>query len=165
MAYLYRILLKRGQKRPGVSCDVTIPRGGLNTPIYSLLCRWIMEIKEQRKLPQVTVNKIIEDFSEFCENNITKLGEEVMEKIKSAGISSEIPGLAELFSSQSQYCQPFAGLDTTYRQLAFYRQHFKLVVRKHNIPTHHVYNSFYRNLSQLNWEKDMSGKAVDQKEN
>lgn len=89
-----------------------------------------MKIKEQRKLTQLTVNEIIQDFSDYCENHVAKLGEEVLAKLESAGITTEIPGLAELFTSPSPFCQPFAGLDTTYRQVAFYTKHFNLVVRK-----------------------------------
>lgn len=89
-----------------------------------------MKIKEQRRLPQSTVNEIVGDVSELCANNVAILGEEVFKLLKSAGITTEVPGLRELFNPSSRYCQPFDGLNTTYLQMSFYRKHFKLVVSK-----------------------------------
>ena len=86
-----------------------------------------MKIKEQRKLTQSTVNEII-CFTEFCTNNVTRLGEEVLRKLSEAGITEDIPGLLELFYHTSKYCQPFDGLGTSYRQMIYYRKHFHLVV-------------------------------------
>lgn len=88
-----------------------------------------MKIKEMRKLTQQTTNEILDDVSEICTATVSKLGDEVFERLQSAGVTpSEIPGLTELFNSSSPYCKPFDGLDTHYRQMCFYKKHFDLIV-------------------------------------
>lgn len=39
-----------------------------------------------------------------------------------AGIDTNIAGLSDLFSTQSAYANPFAGLETQYLQLKFYKR-------------------------------------------
>ena len=90
---------------------------------------WILKLKERRKLTQVTLDEVLHDVTELCTDLVTLLGESVMELLKSAGVSLEcVPGLQELFAEDSDFCKPFKNLDTHYKQLAFSRAHFNLVV-------------------------------------
>lgn len=92
-------------------------------------CRWILKIKEKRKLTQQTLSEILGDVSEFCANRIAKLSESVFTKLQSAGVTpNDIPGFIDLFDSSSPFCRPFDGLDTYFHQMSFYRDHFKLIV-------------------------------------
>lgn len=88
-----------------------------------------MKIKEVQKLTQQSVTDILGNVTELCSEIISSLGQEVSTKLNAAGIiASDIEGLNELFESTSCYCQPFEGLTTYYRQVAFYKEHFNLVV-------------------------------------
>ena len=90
---------------------------------------WILKLKERRKLTEVTPDEVLHDVTQLCTDLVTLLGESVMELLKSAGVSMErVPGLQELFAEDSDFCKPFKNLDTHYKQLAFSRAHFNLVV-------------------------------------
>ena len=92
--------------------------------------RWILKLKETRILTQESVNCVLKDVTTLCISTVAELGEEVASKLQQSGVSiADIPGLQQLFSPQSLYARPFDGLDTYYRQVEFFKTHFKLVVR------------------------------------
>ncbi len=90
---------------------------------------WILKVKEKRKLTQSTLEEILQDVTELFTDLVTQLGERVAATLQSAGRTAvEIPGLLELFSDKSEFCQPFQHLNTYHRQLSFYRANFNFVV-------------------------------------
>lgn len=78
---------------------------------------------------QVAVDGTLEDVTELCTGIVMQIRDVVKARLSSAGVEIEsITGLSEIFAEDSEFCQPFHNLDTYYRQLAFYRAHFSLVV-------------------------------------
>ena len=91
--------------------------------------KWILKLKETKKLTQSSVDSILEDATELCATTVSELGFRVESLLNTAGIRfNDIPGLREIFAPTSPYCNPFDGLDTYHRQLSFYRKHFNFVV-------------------------------------
>lgn len=100
------------------------------------LCMWIMKLKEVRKLTQQSVNCILGDVTDLCDDIVTRMQRDITLRLQSAGITpadadadADVPGLSDLLDSSTPLCRPFDGLDTYYRQVAFMKKHLKLVVR------------------------------------
>ena len=92
--------------------------------------QWILKSKETLKLTQVATNTLLENVTELCTSTVV---EEVKTVLQSSGIDpSSINGLEALFCSSSPYCRPFDGIDTYYRQVAYYKEHLNFVVRQYN---------------------------------
>ena len=90
---------------------------------------WILKLKEGRKLSQSATEEILSDVTEMCSNLINCLGEDLYKLLNSMNINpDDIPGLKDLFKEESQYTQPFRGIDTFYLQMSYYRSHLKFVV-------------------------------------
>ena len=91
--------------------------------------RWILRVKEGRKLTQSCIEELLGDVTDMCSYTVSQLGTQVSSLLRDAGIKmDDIPGLNELFQPGSSYCQPFCQLETQHRQLAFYTSHFNYVV-------------------------------------
>lgn len=96
------------------------PNKKLNTAL------WIMKMKEKQKLTQLSLDKMLHEITELC---IAELGESVKTVIETAGLQvADIPGLEELFTPSSSYCNPFADLDTCHKQISFYADQLNLIV-------------------------------------
>ena len=91
---------------------------------------WILKLKETRLLPQSTLDGILEDVSLLFTSLIADLSSTLAKRLEENDIDHEtILGFTQLFDESSAYCRPFDGLDTRYRQLSFFKEHFNLVVR------------------------------------
>lgn len=91
---------------------------------------WIPKLKETQKLTQVSVDSVLQDVSELCTVTVGELGTAVKSAIESAGLQfNNIPGLPELFTPSSPFCQPFRGLSTYQQQLTHYKNDLNFVVR------------------------------------
>ena len=90
---------------------------------------WILKLKEKRKLTQLTLEEILEDVTELCSNLLVDLEQHVSSALACVGVKiDDVPGLSTLFSSESEFSQPFKHLNTYHHQLAFYRENFHFVV-------------------------------------
>ena len=102
------------------------------TPLYKRKkhgATWILKIQETHKLPQSTMEQILKDVTGFFEDLLVDLLDDVNDCLVNADVDpNQIPGLVELFSAESAYANPFAGLDTQYSQLKFYKEVFGFVV-------------------------------------
>lgn len=110
------------------SCAATQPTQCMNKRNTAM---WVLRLKETQKLTQTCVDSMLQDITELCTVTVSELGGAVDSILQSAGINMHnIPGLCEVFTHSSSFCRPFDGLDTYYRQLAFYKSHLKFVVSK-----------------------------------
>ena len=90
---------------------------------------WILKVQEMYKLPQSTMESILDDVTGLFQDLLMDLCDEVKSVLAKADIAhSDVPGLLDLFASTSSYAQPFAGLNTKHLQLKFYEENFDLVV-------------------------------------
>ena len=92
---------------------------------------WILKVKEGHKLPQSTMNSILNDLTEFNRLLLQDLHSVVIQKIRSAGLDPDtVPGLSEVFDPNSLYGKPFQGLETQYLQQKYFRENFSMVVSR-----------------------------------
>lgn len=91
----------------------------------------LLKLKEVHKLTQVTLQGIVDDVTDLCQNRLSAIHSAVNLAITNAGLSpSDIEGLKDIFDSDNEFAQPFFGLETQYQQFKFYKENFKFVVRK-----------------------------------
>lgn len=89
---------------------------------------WILKVQETYKLPQSTMELILKDVTGLFQDILVDLFNEHV--LTNSSINhTDINGLSALFSENSIYARPFAGLETQYSQLKFYREEFNFVVR------------------------------------
>ena len=74
---------------------------------------WILKVQESYQLPQSTMEKIVSDMTGLFQDLLLDLNDDVKSCLSKAGIG-DVPGLAEKFSLQSSYANPFEGLLSQY---------------------------------------------------
>lgn len=89
---------------------------------------WILKVQETHGIPQSTMMEIIKDVTGFVQDLLVDLYSDVKSVLTSAGITNDVPGLQELFNSESTYAHPFQGLESPYKQLKFLKEVFNFVV-------------------------------------
>ncbi len=92
--------------------------------------RFVLKTKETHRLTQTVMNSIIEDTTSFSQIMLGELHYATTEKLTAAGVNPQIIGsLAPLFRDSGKFGRPFQGLETTYRQMKYFQQHFNFKVR------------------------------------
>ena len=90
---------------------------------------WILKVQETYKLPQSTMELILKDITGFIQDMLIDLYEDVGTILADAGINcTTVAGLSFLFSSDSTFATPFAGLESHHCQMKFYKESMGLVV-------------------------------------
>ena len=91
----------------------------------------LLQLKEVHKLTQASLQGIIDNVTELCQNHLSAIHCAVTQAITNAGLSpNDIEGLNDIFSTDNEFGRPFFGLETQHQQFKFYRENFKIVVRK-----------------------------------
>ncbi len=97
--------------------------------LQSYAATWILKTREVYKLTQSAVNNIIQDVTALAQFLQDKARSAVEEVLSNAGVaSSQIPDLQTVFNPDGPFGRPFRGLESTYQQTKYYREHFGLVV-------------------------------------
>ena len=92
--------------------------------------RFILKTKETHRLTQTAMNSVIEDTTSFSQIMLGELHYAATEKLTAAGVNPQIIGsLAPLFRDSGEFGRPFQGLETTYQQMKYFKQHFNFIVR------------------------------------
>ena len=100
---------------------------------------WILKVQETYKLPQSTMTEILKDVTSFIQDMLDDLYNDVKTTLSDAEIDcATIPGLPLLFGPDSKYATPFAGLETQYSQLKFYRDALEYIVSMFKAQFSHV---------------------------
>ena len=87
---------------------------------------FLLKLKEHRRISQVAIDDIVEDWDGLFSHSVQRLHARVREKLASAGIEiSSIDGLQEVFE---EVPSPFDGLETRHKQEKFYTETLGLVV-------------------------------------
>ena len=90
---------------------------------------WILKLKEEKGLPQSTLDEVLSGVTELCNDIVSHLRDELHKVLNSAKLSpSDIPGFDYILSDDSPYTNPFRNLQTHHLQMAYYRKDFNLVV-------------------------------------
>ena len=78
---------------------------------------------------QFSTSSCISSCTFFSQVHFRALRSEAMERLTSCGIpTASLDCLENLFDEESSYMHPFSEVDTVHKQLAFYRNHFNLIV-------------------------------------
>ena len=88
---------------------------------------FILKLKEARRVSQVVVDDVVEELSGLFEHSFERLKAGISSTLATAGVDVEYLGnhLDNVFSEVSQ---PFANLETRYKQEKYFREHLGLVV-------------------------------------
>lgn len=90
---------------------------------------WILKLKEEKRLPQSTVDEVLSGVTELCSDIVLHLRDELHKVLNSAKLNpSDIPGFEDVLSDDSPYTNPFRTLQTQHLQMGYYRKEFNLVV-------------------------------------
>ena len=101
-------------------------------PLQEAAARFILKTKETHRLTQTVMNSVIHDVTIFSQVMLGELHYATTKKLEEAGVDQQIiSSLAPLFQESSKFGQPFEGLQTAYRQMKYFQQHFNFVVRVH----------------------------------
>ncbi len=90
---------------------------------------WILKVKEKYKLPQVAMQGIIQDVTRLFQVYLGDLHSTVVQELTTSQVDADtISTISPLFEEGGAYGQPFRGLDTEHRQLAYFRDKFAMIV-------------------------------------
>ena len=87
--------------------------------------KFILKIREQYRMPQSTLDKVVEDFKGIWTVSQESMREEVKSKLEKKLCETDVAEIMKSFDSSF----PLRGLETEYRQLQYYKQHFNYLVR------------------------------------
>lgn len=97
--------------------------------VQEAAAKFILKTKETHRLMQTVMNSVIQDTTTFMQVMLGDLHYATTEKLAAAGVDPQIIGsLAPLFQDSGRFGQPFRGLETTYRQMKYFRLHFRFIV-------------------------------------
>ena len=87
---------------------------------------FLMKLKEQRRVSQVTVDDIVSGFEGLLQQTVSRARAGVRAKLAEQGIDPvNVAGLDEVFE---EILHPFDGLETAYKQEKYFRDSLGLVV-------------------------------------
>lgn len=117
--------------------DVSSQDAGANEPqpddtqceFNSIIAMWILKIKEMCKLPQSTIEKIIEGVTDLCQYLLTQIYEDVKLVLSDAHICTDnMPNFKEIFDPNGKYGMPFKNMKSSHQLLEHCKRHFHIVV-------------------------------------
>lgn len=87
---------------------------------------FILKTRDGRRLTQAATDNILKDVTELFQSRLEAVCHNTAETLKGAGIDdATISTVKDRILAQ---CEPFKGLETEYRQNAYIRDHFGLLV-------------------------------------
>jgi hypothetical protein len=101
--------------------------------------QFILKTKETNLLTQKCVNNIVDDATELVRGTVQTIKSGLHDCLENAGINFDaIPGLSDLFAEENPISNPFQHVSTKYKQNAYFKEHFGLVV-----------SAFFASLTQV----------------
>lgn len=83
-------------------------------------------MKECRRLSQVAIDDIVQEWDGLFSHTVQQLNARVRERLASAGVDADsVEGLQDVFQD---YHSPFEGLETRHLQEKYFRENLGLVV-------------------------------------
>ena len=78
----------------------------------------LLQLKEVHKLTQGSLQGIIDNVTELCQNRLSAIHCAVNQAITNAGLSTnDIEGLNDIFSADNEFGRPFFGLETQHQTI------------------------------------------------
>ena len=91
--------------------------------------KWILKNREGHRIPNSVMESIVSGAKFLYEAALSQIQQQVVDKMKEAGVTPDaIMSVSSVFDGETQYTNVFRGLETTYRQNSFIKDHFRFVV-------------------------------------
>ena len=91
--------------------------------------KWILKNREGHRIPNSVMESIVSGAKFLYETALSEIQQKVTDKMKEANITPDtITSVSSVFDDDTQYTNVFRGLETTYRQNSFIKDHFRFVV-------------------------------------
>ena len=87
---------------------------------------FVLKTREEYRIPQSTVDKLLQDVTGFVSSALSKAKHDLMRKAE--GIENVEQMSSIVSQSFDADVDPFAGLQTEYQQTAYYKNHFNYLV-------------------------------------
>ena len=101
--------------------------------------RWILNLRDENKLTQTCTDNILSNVTLLCSQLVDDIKQAVAKQLQECEASSDITEKVLQLLDNPDYKQPFNGLETKHRQLAFFKKHLGYVVCLY-IIVRHEYN-------------------------
>ena len=91
--------------------------------------KWILKNREGHRIPNSVMESIVSGAKFLYETALSEIQRQVVDEMKEANITPDtITSVSRVFDGETQYTNVFRGLETTYRQNSFIKDHFRFVV-------------------------------------
>lgn len=99
-----------------------------------LNAKFILKTKETNMLTQKCLDNIVEDSTELVRGTVKALKSGLQSCLNNAGLNFDaVPGLSQLFEEENPISNPFEHVSTQYKQNAYFKSHFGLVVSMNSL--------------------------------
>lgn len=100
----------------------------------SISARWILGIRERCKLPQSTMDEIVQSVTDLHQHYMSLIYSSVKRVILEAGIDIDsIPKLKSTFDPNGSFGRPFKGVENSYQLLKYCKENLGFVVRTYRV--------------------------------
>ena len=91
--------------------------------------KWILKNREGHRISNSVMESIVSGAKFLYETALSEIQPQVVDEMKEANITPDtITSVSRVFDGETQYTNVFRGLETTYRQNSFIKDHFRFVV-------------------------------------
>lgn len=91
--------------------------------------QFILKTKDVNLLTQKCLDNIVDDSTQLVQRVVNAVKSELQDCLESAGINFDtIPRLNDIFGEENPIMNPFQHVSTKYKQNAYFKEHFGLVV-------------------------------------
>lgn len=90
--------------------------------------RWILNLRDENKLTQSCTENILSNVTLLCSQLVDNIKQTVGKQLQEYEVSSDITHKVLQSLDNSDYKQPFKGLETKHQQVSFFKKHLGYVV-------------------------------------
>lgn len=90
--------------------------------------RWILNLRDENKLTQSCTENILSNVTLLCSQLVDNIKQTVGKQLQECDVSSDITHKILQSLDNSDYKQPFKGLETKHQQVSFFKKHLSYVV-------------------------------------
>lgn len=88
--------------------------------------RFIMKVREEYRIPQSTVNCLLQDVSSLCSSTTERVKDAIFERIEGLENAEQIRSIVA--DSIDSVSSPFKDLDSEHKQTSYYKEHLDYLV-------------------------------------
>lgn len=90
--------------------------------------RWISYLRDENKLIQSCTENILSNIIDLCSHLLNDIKQTIGKQLQECEVSSDTKDKVLRSLDNSDFKQPFKGLETKYQQISFFKQHLGYVV-------------------------------------